>query len=114
MPQAKDLVAQLLQKDPAKRIKMKDVFVHPWVRAQRHKQAISAADHECMLNIFKSLRHFSTLKIADFQLGVLVFLINFIVEYENEDVYIRCFHLIDSEGDGVVTEKELAEALIEY
>lgn len=96
MPQAKDLVSKLLIKDPTKRITMRDVLAHPWVRSQRQKQVLTAADHECMLNIFKSLRHFSTLKIADFQLGVLVFMINFIVEYENEDAYIRCFHLIDS------------------
>ena len=27
---------------------------------------------------------------------------------------IRCFHWIDSEGDGVVTEEELANAFVEY
>ena len=33
---------------------------------------------------------------------------------DNEDSVIRCFHWIDSEGDGVVTEEELANAFVEY
>ena len=43
--------------------------------------------------------------MAEFQLGVLVFIVNFIVQMDNEDSMVRCFHLIDSEGDGVVTEE---------
>jgi hypothetical protein len=57
-----------------------------------------------MLNLFENMRKFSTLKIADIQLGILVFIVNFIVEYENEDSIVRCFHWIDFEGDGVITE----------
>ena len=81
VPQAKDLVNKMLEKNPAKRITMQQIFSHPWVKTQREKQILSPSDHECMLNIFESMRRFSTLKIADFQLGVLVFMINFVVEY---------------------------------
>ena len=55
-----------------------------------------------------------SLKISDIQLGVLVFIVNFIVQLDNEDSVIRCFHWIDSEGDGVVTEEELANAFVDY
>lgn len=93
---------------------MAEVLKHPWVSGHMEKMVLSPSDHECMLNIFNNMRKFSFMKIADFQLGVLVFLINFIVQYENEDAIIRCYHLIDSEGDGVITEQELTEAFIDY
>ena len=60
------------------------------------------------------MRKFSTLKIADIQLGILVFIVNFIVQYENEDSIVRCFHWINLEGDGVITEEELVKAFVEY
>lgn len=41
-------------------------------------------------------------------------MVNFIVSYENEDTFIRCFHWIDTQGDGVITEDELVNAMIEY
>jgi Ca2+-binding EF-hand superfamily protein len=67
-----------------------------------------------MLNIFHNMRRFSTLKIAEIQLALLVFLVNFIVQFENEDSIVRCFHWIDAEGYGAVTEEELARAFVEY
>lgn len=57
---------------------------------------------------------FGQLKLAEIQLGVLVFMINFVINIENEDSMIRCFHLIDSEGDGVITVKELVQAMVEF
>ena len=60
------------------------------------------------------MRKFTTIKISDIQLGVLVFIVNFIVQLENEDSVIRCFHLINCQGDGVVTEEELARAFVQY
>lgn len=45
---------------------------------------------------------------------MLVFMINFVITLEEEQKMIRCFHWIDFEGDGVITEKELASAMIEY
>jgi Ca2+-binding EF-hand superfamily protein len=41
-------------------------------------------------------------------------MINFVVSIDNEDAIIRCFHLIDSEGDGVITVKELVQAMVEF
>lgn len=60
------------------------------------------------------MRAFKSLKIAEIQLGVLVFMINFIVSIENEDAYVRSFHWIDTEGDGVITEEELTKAMVEF
>ena len=57
---------------------------------------------------------FGKLKIAEIQLGVLVFMINFVINIEAEDQLIRCFHLIDAEGDGVITEEELVQAMVEF
>ena len=54
------------------------------------------------------------MKISEIQLGVLVFMVNFIVQFENEDSMVRCFHWIDEQGDGVVTTDELAHAFVEY
>jgi len=58
------------------------------------------------------MRAFKSIKIAEIQLGVLVFMINFIVTIDNEDAYIRSFHWIDDEGDGVITEQELTKAMV--
>lgn len=38
------------------------------------------------------MRAFKNIKIAEIQLGVLVFMTNFIITIENEDAYIRCFN----------------------
>jgi Ca2+-binding EF-hand superfamily protein len=39
-------------------------------------------------------------------------MINFVINIENEDAVVRCFHLIDSEGDGVITVPELVQAMV--
>ena len=104
----------MLEKSPQKRITIPEIIKHPWFQNQLNKQSLNPVDHECMLNIFNNMRRFSTLKISDIQLGVLVFIVNFIVLLDNEDSVIRCFHWIDSEGDGVVTEEELANAFVDY
>ena len=36
------------------------------------------------------------------------------MQYENEDSIVRCFHWINLEGDGVITEEELVKAFVEY
>ena len=40
--QAKDLIAQILQVDPKKRIKLVDIFNHPWVHKFREKYGIES------------------------------------------------------------------------
>jgi hypothetical protein len=42
--------------------------------------------------MLKRLRLFGKLKLAEIQLGVLVFMINFVVNIEEEEAMIRCFH----------------------
>lgn len=66
-----------------------------------------------MISILKRLSNFGKTKMAEIQLGVLVFMINFIVTID-EDPMIRCFHLIDTHGDGVITIDELVQSFIEY
>lgn len=41
-------------------------------------------------------------------------MINFVVSIDHEEAMIRCFHLIDSEGDGVITVPELVQAMVEF
>jgi Ca2+-binding EF-hand superfamily protein len=67
-----------------------------------------------MLVVLRRLIKFGKLKLAEIQLGVLVFMINFVINIENEETMIRCFHLIDSQGDGVITVPELVQAMIEF
>ena len=79
IPQAKALVSRMLEKSPEKRITIPQIIKHPWYDNLHLKQSLPTADHECMLNLFANMRRFSTLKIADIQLGILVFIVNFIV-----------------------------------
>jgi Ca2+-binding EF-hand superfamily protein len=41
-------------------------------------------------------------------------MINFMISIPKEGEYTRCFHLIDSGGDGVITLDELIQAMIEF
>ncbi len=67
-----------------------------------------------MMMVLGRLRKFGKVKLAEIQLGVLVFMINLVVGIENEEQMIRCFHMIDSGGDGVISVPELVQAMIEY
>ena len=111
---AKHLLTGLLEKDPGKRLTLKEVIEHPWVRTNHSSDVITPDDQAAIMDIFASMRKFRNIKISEIQLGVLVFMINFVITLKDEQKMVRCFHWIDSEGDGVITEQELAMAMIEY
>ena len=87
---------------------------HPWVLKNHSSDVIMPEDQATIMEIFSNMRRFRQLKIGEIQLGVLVFMINFVIGLEDEQKMVRCFHWIDSEGDGVITENELALAMVEY
>ena len=41
-------------------------------------------------------------------------MINFVIVPKDEQIMVRCFHWIDIGGDGVIDERELALAMVEY
>ena len=45
IPNAKDLVAKMLEKNPQKRIKIEEIMKHKWFQSQKLKVMISPMDH---------------------------------------------------------------------
>ena len=100
--EAKDLITGLLEKDPKKRLTLKEVIDHPWVHTHHSSDVITPEDQGAVMEIFNNMRKFRSLKISEIQLGVLVFMINFVIVPKDEQRMVRCFHWIDIGGDGVI------------
>lgn len=92
---------------------MDKVLTNKWIFKHKHSQNISYEDQSFLMIILKRLSSFRNIRLTEIQLGVLVFMANFVISFENEEQLIRCFHLIDYEGDGVITANELVQCMVE-
>lgn len=62
--EAKELIKGLLEKNPQKRIELKDVIEHPWVTTHHCSDVITPEDQAAVMEIFMNMKKFRTLKIA--------------------------------------------------
>jgi len=59
-----------------------EVLNHPWVKKFRSNQLPMPEDQETLIQILNNMRFFTTLKIAEIQMGVLVFMVNFVINFK--------------------------------
>ncbi|CAI5730401.1 unnamed protein product [Hyaloperonospora brassicae] len=100
---AKDLISRLLLVDASKRLTAAEVLQHPWISGSAPRSSMTLNP-----NIFSSLKRFTgNNKLKKAALGVIADLATEgeIAELKNE------FMAIDTDGNGVITVSELAEAL---
>ncbi|GMF43005.1 unnamed protein product [Phytophthora fragariaefolia] len=101
--EAKDLISRLLLVDASKRLTADEVLRHPWVSGSAPRSSMTLNP-----NIFSSLKRFTgNNKLKKAALGVIADLATEgeIAELKNQ------FMAIDTDGNGVITVSELAEAL---
>ncbi|KAI9999175.1 hypothetical protein PInf_003994 [Phytophthora infestans] len=101
--EAKDLISHLLLVDPSKRLTAEEVLQHPWISGSAPRSSMTLNP-----NIFSSLKRFTgNNKLKKAALGVIADLATEgeIAELKNQ------FMAIDTDGNGVITVSELAEAL---
>ncbi|CAH0476674.1 unnamed protein product [Peronospora belbahrii] len=101
--EAKDLISRLLLVDASKRLTAEEVLRHPWISGSAPRSSMTLNP-----NIFSSLKRFTgNNKLKKAALGVIADLATEgeIAELKNQ------FMAIDTDGNGVITVSELAEAL---
>ncbi|KAG6622787.1 CAMK/CDPK protein kinase [Phytophthora cinnamomi] len=101
--EAKDLISHLLLVDASKRLTADEVLRHPWISGSAPRSSMTLNP-----NIFSSLKRFTgNNKLKKAALGVIADLATEgdIAELKNQ------FMAIDTDGNGVITVSELAEAL---
>jgi len=101
---AKDLVMKLLQKDPKKRINVSEALSHPWIMRGGQK------DKERMQLTAKALKRLHTKRCVHLALEEVA--MNCLDEFDDKAMK-QIFDRWDKDGDGNITEKELAYALEE-
>jgi calcium-dependent protein kinase len=101
--EAKDLISRLLLVDPSKRLTAEQVLAHPWLSG-----GAPSSDIQLSRNIFTSLKRFTGHnKLKKVALGLIADEMT-----ESEIVELKKqFMAIDTDGNGVITVAELADAL---
>ena len=88
----------------------------PWITTHLYKK-IDTDDTENALPVtecLKNMKKFKKIKSKGIQSGVLVFMVNFIKNTDDEHKMQRCFQELDLNGDGVVSVKQLAHGLCKF
>lgn len=109
-PEAKNLVAALLNRNTSTRIKALDALHHPWIEKFTSMNEEEKKQTEDMVN---SLRNLKTFKAqCAFHKAVLMYIASQFSDPKEEEKYIKLFNQIDKDKDGHVTKSDLYEAYL--
>lgn len=99
---ARNLLKQLLQPNPEKRISAKDACMHPWIRI--HTQIISSKDISKVLLRMKSFRRTTKLREA-----IHTFIISKIMDPNVYCTEQAVFNYLDKNREGTISSKDLTD-----
>lgn len=102
----KDLIEELLQKEPLKRISAEQALKHPWIQ----KTCIDTVDEKVFV---KTLRRMKTMKMSTkIQEVFQMFLITQVSKYDEEIIKLKeVFARIDKDKNGTISKEELIDLL---
>ncbi|CAD8062104.1 unnamed protein product [Paramecium sonneborni] len=102
-PDAVELIKLMIEKDPKKRISMKDAINHEWI--QNQSVITITFDEEFFRNITQ-FKGYNNLRVAIYQFIT--------VQTVQKEVYQKCietFKSLDKNGDGVLCEEEILQGM---
>ncbi|KRX08642.1 Protein kinase-like domain [Pseudocohnilembus persalinus] len=97
---AKDLIKQMLEKDPKKRLSAKEAYEHPWIQNNTIKGTLSS-------NVLRNLGSFQGR--TKLRQVILTFIATNIVTQNEKDELLKAFKNLDKNGDGQLSKEELTE-----
>ena len=108
--EAKDLIAQLLEKNVDKRITSQQALEHPWILSIDYNN-IEPGDDNLIIQVTNNLKNFcATQKLQQLTLAYIVHnLVNLDEIKKLRNIFIK----FDSNGDGHLTKEELMHGLME-
>lgn len=107
-PEAKNLVAALLDRDTSTRIKAQDALNHPWVTKHTASSEDLKTQSENMVNSLRNLKNFSAQ--CALQKAALIYIASQVSDPKEEEKIANLFNALDKDKDGLVTENDLYEA----
>ncbi|CAD8157623.1 unnamed protein product [Paramecium pentaurelia] len=103
-PEAIDLIKLMIQKDPHKRISMKDALNHIWISNQSPKSI--QFDQEFFKEITK-FKGYNNLRVAINQFVTVQ-----ISKREEKQKFLSIFKSLDKNGDGLLSQEEILQGMI--
>lgn len=104
-PEAKDLLSQLLDTNPAKRVSASEASVHPWLKS--HQKGVSRED---ITKVLHGIRHFK--KTCKLKEAIHTFIISKIIDPSSYAAEQEVFKTIDQNNDGTISKQELSRVLV--
>ncbi|CAK72710.1 unnamed protein product (macronuclear) [Paramecium tetraurelia] len=101
--EAKDLIMQLLNKNPKKRLSANKALLHPWIQKYTSEE-LEAPE---LKNVLNNMKHFRTSQKV--QEAAFLYIVKQFISKEEKQELQRFFKFLDKNGDGVLTKQELLE-----
>jgi calcium-dependent protein kinase len=101
---AKDLVTQLLHKDPSKRPQAAEVLVHPWIQSNMHGRSSSV----CLDSVKNLINFRSRVKV---QHATFEFIVSHLSTQQELKELQYSFMLLDGNGDGKLSREEIIRGI---
>ena len=100
-PLAKDLVNNMLQFHPSKRVSASEALEHKWLLANKNKNVDKKISIKCLNNMKKFHAE------RKLQQASLTYIVNNLLSKEEKNDLLELFQQFDLNGDGVLTKQEI-------
>jgi calcium-dependent protein kinase len=107
---AKDLVSQMLEFDPSKRISAQGALEHPWIK-NNDKSKFNSVDQKYFESVLQNIYEFNARE--KLQQATIAYIVHFLYNSKEIEDLKKVFKKLDQNGDGQLTYLELKNG-IEY
>lgn len=109
---AKDLIRQLLVKDPAKRISAEEALNHEWFKKFNVKENLCYIKNDKILKLLSNVKKYKPDKVL--QQAAIAYLVHNNPQLEEVQEACKMFVKIDKNNDGSIVKEEFVNGLKEY
>jgi calcium-dependent protein kinase len=113
--EAKDLIKQLIEIDPYKRLSAKEALQHPWFEIKKMKavdKMVNTIDPNKAQNMINNLKNYKSDNML--RCAVIAYLVHNNTQIEQAREAIKLFNKIDINNDGKIAKEELYTGLQSY